>query len=130
MKTRILSILALLITAVSGAQATEITWNSSTISSIMLLEVGECYSNSGITVTMTAMNMGGFYGDQMMSGGTATFVFSSTVGNIKEIVITAERVDYFNNDWSIGSNTLTWSGTPASSVTMATRCNARLKPDH
>ena len=98
-----------------------VTWDSSVIGNINLFEVNESYTNSGITVEMTSMESGGFYGNRMMSGGTATFVFSSTAGNIKEIVITAERVDYFNNVWSIGSNmdTLTWSGTPASSVTLS-----------
>ena len=45
------------------------------------------------------------------------------MGNIKEIVITAENVNYFNDDWSIGSDktTLTWSGTPASSVTLSSQ---------
>ena len=98
-----------------------VTWDSSVFGNINLFEVNESYTNSGITVEMTSMESGGFYGNQMMSGGTATFVFSSTAGNIKEIVITAEHVDYFNNVWSIGSNrdTLTWSGTPASSVTLS-----------
>ena len=108
--------------AVTVKAATKtVTWDSSVLNNITLFEVNESYTNSGITVKMTSMEAGGFYGKSMMSGGTATFVFSSTTGNIKEIVITAERVDYFNSDWSIGSSrdTLTWSGTPASSVTLS-----------
>ena len=104
------------------AADTTITWDSSVINSIMLFEVNESYNNSGITVQMTAMEAGGFYGYRMISVGTATFVFSSTVGNIKGITINADNTGLYTYDgWTRDSTTVTWSGTPASSVTLSGR---------
>ena len=97
MKQKIKFLLATIMMLVGAtAQATTITWDSSVINSIMLFEVNESYTNSGITVKMTATDMGGFYGGKMMSGGTATFVFSSTVGNIKGITINADNTGSYD----------------------------------
>lgn len=123
MRKRILSLLVLLV-AVTGAvaQATTITWDSSVINSIMLFEVNESYTNSGITVKMTAGEGGKFNGNTMYSGyseGTTTFVFSSTVGNIKGITINAGSIYFSYSGWTTSCDKVTWSGTPASSVSLS-----------
>ena len=103
------------------AADTTITWTNPRLH---IVEVNKSHTQSGITVTMTTApkSSGGWMGDSIMVfEGTGTFVFSSSVGNIKGVVITAKNVHYSNNDWSMGNDrtTLTWSGTPASSVTLS-----------
>lgn len=100
------------------AADTTITWTNLRLN---IVKVNQSYTQSGITVTMTtAPKSGGWMADSIMVWeGTGTFVFSSSVGNIKGVVITARNVHYLNNDWSSDRTTLTWSGTPASSVTLS-----------
>ena len=70
MKQKIRFLLATIMMLVALAtQATTITWDSSVIGNIYLFEVNGSYNNSGITVQMTAMDAGGFYGSSMMSEG-------------------------------------------------------------
>ena len=100
------------------AADTTITWTNPTL---LIEVVNDSYTNSGITVTMTAMVTGGWTGNNISSPEPGTFVFSSTVGNIKGITINADRTDGEYNGWTNNETetALTWSGTPASSVTLS-----------
>ncbi|MBO6074702.1 MAG: hypothetical protein J6P74_06190, partial [Paludibacteraceae bacterium] len=97
---------------------TAITWDESVISSIELYEVNDSFTNSGITIQMTERQFGGgFYLSKFSTGGQATFVFSSTVGDITGITINAGSVQLNFTGWGGDQTTATWSGTPSSSVT-------------
>ena len=112
------------------AADTTITWDSSVINGINLTQVNQSFTNSGITVKMTAMEMtevgyGGFNNNVMRAN--ATFEFSSTVGNIKGITINAGNTGItVYSGWTKDGTTVTWSGTPASSVTLSVQDPGRI----
>ena len=67
------------------------------------------------------------FGSMMDVNGTGNFVFSTELGNITQIVISFSEMGNWmeaNAGWpswftSYGAGTFTWSGTPASSVTLS-----------
>lgn len=96
-----------------------VTWDSSVINDISLFEVNKSYTNSGITVTMTAMEAGSFSGGKMSSGGAAAFAFTTTKGKIAGITINGRIRMVNDSNWNTTAGSITWSGTPASSVTLS-----------
>ena len=127
MKQKLLSILALLLMAVTGAWAdTTVTWTASDMSGIYIdFWDGEANNNTikGITVTSSG---GGGAGDGWertdinLYGGSTTITFTSSVGNIKSIAITAENIDMSSipSGWTTDYSTLSWSGVASSTVSL------------
>ena len=104
-KLKILTLLVLLMTAVTGAWATiTVTINQS--------DWGENYSFTIDGVTVSAAYIDRDEGD-IKGGGT----FSTTLGNFTKIVVTADWCQASGEGWSGGeSPSMTWAGTPASTV--------------
>ncbi|MBR0255246.1 MAG: hypothetical protein IJQ69_04950 [Bacteroidales bacterium] len=95
----------------------------------LILDEGVASGNSinGITVTGSNLFMNSWKGTYIEAmDGNVTFTFTSSVGNIKSIVITAEDINM--DEWSVPSGwtvnmsssprTLTWSGTPSATVSL------------
>ncbi len=124
-KTRLLSLLVLLLMTATGAWAdTTVTWTASDMSGIYIDFLdGEAYNNTikGITVTSSG---GGGAGDGWertdinLSGGSTTITFTSSVGNIKSIAITAEDIEMSSipSGWTTDYSTLSWSGEASTTV--------------
>ena len=127
MKQKLLSILALLLMAVTGAWAdTTVTWTASDMSGIYIdFWDGEANNNTikGITVTSSG---GGGAGDGWertdinLYGGSTTITFTSSVGKIKSIAITAEDIMMSStpSGWTTDYSTLSWSGVASSTVSL------------
>ena len=131
MKTRILSILALLLMTASGAWAdTTVTWTASDMETPGIhidFWDGEANNNTikGITVTSSG---GGGAGDGWgktdinLYGGSTTITFTSSVGNIKSIAITADEITMSStpSEWTLsdGNTKLSWSGVASSTVSL------------
>ena len=119
--------LVLLMTAATGAWAdTTVTWTASDVSRIYIDFLdGEAYNNTikGITVTSSG---GGSAGaswegtDIDLNSGSTTITFTSSVGNIKSIAITAENIDMSSipSGWTTDYSTLSWSGVASSTVSL------------
>ena len=116
--------LVLLMTAVTGAWAdTTVTWTASDMSGIYIDFLdGEANNNTikGITVTSSG---GGSAGDgwestDIQNSGSTTITFTSSVGNIKSIAITAEDIDMSSipSGWTTDYSTLSWSGEASTTV--------------
>ena len=117
--------LVLLAAVVTGAWAdTTVTWTASDMSRIYIDFLdGEAYNNTikGITVTSSG---GGSAGDGWertdfnLSGGSTTITFTSSVGNIKSIAITAENIEMSSipSGWTTDYSTLSWSGEASTTV--------------
>ena len=81
----------------------------------------------GITISVTSSGEPiEFYGNPSYKyhidvAGTGYFTFASSIGNIKNIVITADSIDWWhaNTGWSKSSSTFIWSGTPSETVTLS-----------
>ena len=120
---KIFSILALLLMAATGAWAdTTVTWSSDVLDGLYLREEGNSFTSGGITVTLTDNPASGRWDQttlELYNGGT--LVFSSTVGNIKGITMSADGgIDHnLSSGWNIIFDDAYWSGTPASSVTLS-----------
>ena len=127
MKQKLLSILALLLMTVTGAWAdTTVTWTASDMSGIYIDFLdGEAYNNTikGITVTSSG---GGGAGDGWertdinLYGGSTTITFTSSVGKIKSIAITAEDIEMSSipSGWTTDYSKLSWSGSASSTVSL------------
>ncbi len=128
MKQKVLSILALLLMTATGAWAdSTVTWTASDMSGIYIDFLdGEAYNNTikGIKVTASG---GGRAGDSWertdinLDEGSATITFTSSVGNIKSIAITAEDIDMRStpSGWTLsGYSKLSWSGVASNTVSM------------
>ena len=114
--------LVLLMTAATGAWAdTTVTWTASDMSGIYIDFLdGEAYNNTikGITVTSSG---GGGAGDSWertyinLYGGSTTITFTSSVGKIKSIAITAEDIMMSStpSGWTTDYSKLSWSGEEA-----------------
>ena len=104
MQKKLLTLLVLLMTAVSGAWATiTVTWNNDDITGS-----GTSFTKDGVTITAGDID----FGDKnFMGGGT----FTTTLGNFTKIEVTTELWMASGTGWS-GS---TWTGTPASSVSFS-----------
>ena len=130
MKRKLFSILALLLMAVTAQAATiTVTWNSTALSE-MEMNIGsgsQSRTQDDVTVTMTSSGEPMNFGPYMAVNGTGNFVFSTELGNITQIVISfSEFADWMeaNAGWpselyTYQAGTFTWSGTPASSVTLS-----------
>ena len=133
-KKRFLSILlslALVLGLIPGmsltayADGNTVTWTSSQIDDI-LIDVGSgmAYNNtiSGITVTGSGRTAA-WMGDMIDFGPDGSFTFTSSVGNISAIVISAStrwvEEQLLSSGWSKTSSGLSWSGTAAASVTLS-----------
>ena len=124
-KKRFISMLVLLMTAATGAWAdTTVTWTASDMSGIYIDFLdGEAYNNTikGITVTSSG---GGRAGDGWertdinLYGGSTTITFTSSVGKIKSIAITAEDIMMSStpSGWTTDYSKLSWSGEEASTT--------------
>ena len=103
-----------------------ITWNSSKVAGISINEDPEenSFESDGITVAAFGDSGANFTGSKMSVGGSdGYFTFTSSVGNIKKIEInyTGDVYGYEEEPpvgWSLVDGTFTWSGTPATSVTL------------
>jgi hypothetical protein len=102
-----------------------ITWNSSVISGINIINAGSFVSD-GITVALSGGENGSSfdYSDMYIYDVNDFFTFTSSVGNIKKIEInyTGEVEHWYepSDGWSLGDGTLTWEGDdPAKSVTLS-----------
>ena len=127
MKQKLLSILALLLMAVTGAWAdTTVTWTASDMSSIYIdFWDGEAYNNTikGITVTSSGGGGGGDGWERTyinLYGGSTTITFTSSVGKIKSIAITAEDIMMSStpSGWTTDYSKLSWSGSASSTVSL------------
>ena len=106
-----------------------VTWNSTALSAMYTAIVSGSQSRTqdDVTVTMTSSGGSMYFGPLMSVNGTGNFVFSTELGNITQIVISfSESGDWTgaNAGWpselyTYGAGTFTWSGTPASSVTLS-----------
>ena len=117
--------LVLLMTAVTGAWAdTTVTWTASDISGIYIdFWDGEANNNTikGITVTSSGGGGAGASWESTyidLNSGSTTITFTSSVGNIKSIAITAENIDMSSipSGWTTDYSTLSWSGVASTTV--------------
>ena len=119
--------LVLLMTAATGAWAdTTVTWTASDMSGIYIdFWDGEANNNTikGITVTSSG---GGGAGDGWrrtdieLYGGSTTITFTSSVGKIKSIAITAEdfMMSSTPSGWTTDNSKLSWSGEASTTVSL------------
>ena len=106
-----------------------VTWNSTALSAMAMSFVSGSQSRTqdDVTVTMTASGGPMTFGSMMDVNGTGNFVFSTELGNITQIVIsfsdggdwTGANAGWPSELYTYGAGTFTWSGTPASSVTLS-----------
>ena len=107
-KTRFISILALLLMAVSGAWATiTVTWNNDDLTGS-----GKSFTKDGVTITAGSIDFGS---KNFMGGGT----FTTTLGNFTKIEVTTGSWHASGTGWSGSRQSGTWAGTPASSVSFS-----------
>ena len=69
-------------------------------------------------VTVSAGDIDPINGN-LMNNGT----FSTTLGNFTKIVVTAKDINVSGTDWSGNSSSMTWAGTPASTVSFSGNVN-------
>ena len=126
-KKRFISMLVLLMTAVTGAWAdTTVTWTASDMSRIYIDFLdGEAYNNTikGITVTSSGGGRAGasWAGTDIdLDSGSTTITFTSSVGKIKSIAITTEDIEMRSipSGWTTDYSTLSWSGEASTTVTL------------
>lgn len=102
----------------------EVIWNSSKVAGIDIVSGDPEYNSfesDGITVAAFAENGSYFMGSEM-SVDNGYFTFTSSRGNIKKIEINYTGDLYWDepsDGWSLVDGTFTWSGTPATSVTLS-----------
>ena len=103
-KKRFISILALLLMAVSGAWATiTVTWNNNDLTGS-----GKSFTKDGVTITAGIIDFSEKY---FMQGGT----FTTTLGNFTKIEVTAGDVEYVSDTgWSGSDTKKTWTGNASS----------------
>ena len=70
------------------------------------------FTKDGVTVSAGMIDP---HDGNLMDGGT----FSTTLGNFTKIVVTAADCDASGTGWSGGSSSMTWAGTPASTVSFS-----------
>ena len=100
-KTRFISMLVLLLMAVSGAWATiTVTWNNNDITGT---HGTRSFTKDGVTITAGDID---FDSKNFTGGGT----FTTTLGNFTKIEVTTEDFDASGEGW-IGS---TWTGNASS----------------
>ncbi len=126
MKKRLLTMLVLLV-AVAGAWAdTTVTWTASDMTDLTIdFQEGLAADNTikGITVTASSGGNGVWQGNNIsMDEGSTTITFTSSVGNIKSIAITAQSIYTYGDTpsgWTMpGYTKLSWSGDASPTVSM------------
>ena len=70
------------------------------------------FTKDGVTVSAGSIDP---EDGNLMSGGT----FSTTLGNFTKIVVTAASCEASGTGWSGGMSSMTWAGTPASTVSFS-----------
>ena len=116
-----------------AAAETTITWTSSDMPSNFYANFDDGWTNNnthqGITVTASGSAQGGWSQNQIdVNEGSGTITFTSSVGNIKSIVITADNMNNIdewhvptgwtiNNPWD-NPRTLSWNGTASTTVNL------------
>ena len=70
------------------------------------------FTKDGVTVSASMIDP---HDGNLMDGGT----FSTTLGNFTKIVVTATDCDASGTGWSGSSSSMTWAGTPASTVSFS-----------
>ena len=97
----------------SSEASTTITWGSDFISTINLSDNGPA-TKDGITIS------GGGFADNLYYAFYGPANLTSVVGNISKIVINCSTCDYIDDPWvwNEGAGTLTWEGTPTSSIAL------------
>ena len=112
------------ITVKMAPAANAVTWTASDMSGLYVPLNGVFTLNNtikGITVTAAEGGEGQWYGTSFQ-GESGTLTFTSSVGNIKSIVISAENVGCSDSPtgWTVNyydnPATLSWSGTPSNTV--------------
>ena len=103
---------------------TTITWNSSYIGSSIWHDNAaddEEYTQDGITLALPGGGASSFMDQALYISEEYAITFTSTVGNISKIEISYD--DFVSlpegQGWSFDGLTVTWEGTPASSVTLS-----------
>ena len=110
----------------------EVIWNSSKVAGIDIVSGDPEYNSfesDGITVAAFAENGSYFMGSEM-SVDNGYFTFTSSRGKIKKIEINYTGDAYWDepsDGWSLVDGTFTWSGTPATSVTLSSSGNAGIE---
>ena len=125
-KNKLLLLLALLMTAATGAWAdTTVTWSASDMSQIYIdFDEGTAQNNTikGITATGSTGGDGRWDGDDISAmNAINTITFTSSVGNIKSIAIKAESISlYPQGGWTLSDENkkLSWSGEASSTVSL------------
>ena len=125
-KTRFISMLVLLAAVATGAWAdTTVTWTASDMSGIYIDFLdGEAYNNTIKGITVTSSGGGGagasWESTDIQNSGSTTITFTSSVGNIKSIAITAEDIEMSSipSGWTTDYSTLSWSGVASSTVSL------------
>ena len=131
MRNKILSLLVLLLTAVGGAWAQDVTWNVSDISTAVGGNMGENepYTKDGITMKFVKIEVGGSctIGQNIeIGGGSGVLEFTAPEGmKFTKIVINgsgSQAFGYWNkvkygDGYADGVYSLTWEGEPAEVVT-------------
>ena len=110
---------------------TTVTWTSSDMTSNFYAQFdGWTYNNThqGITVTASGDAQGGWSQNHInVNEGSGTITFTSSVGNIKSIVISANNININEMNvptgWTINApwddpRTLSWSGTATATVNL------------
>ena len=127
MKQKFLPIIALLLMAATGAKAETVTWTVSDMTDLSIdFHVGSAAHNTikSITVTASGGGMGVWQANNIsMDEGSATITFTSSVGNIKSIAITAQSIYSYGDTpsgWTLSDDyrKLSWSGDASPTVSM------------
>ena len=109
-----------------AAAETTVTWTTAQMNGEFMVYDSFVNNNSHYGITVTASGSGSWEANNIMVDGPMTFTFTSTVGNIKSIVITAESINDMDEwsapaGWTIeveGPKTLSWNGTASASVNL------------
>ena len=108
-----------------AAAETTVTWTTTEMNANFLVYDGWGYNNSHYGITVTASGSANWEANNIHVDGPMTFTFTSTVGNIKSIVITADNtnIDELSapSGWTISDpweepRTLSWNGTASTTV--------------
>ena len=87
-----------------------VTWNHNEITTGTYY--GTSFTKDGVTITAGFID---FNDKNFMDGGT----FSTTLGNFTKIVVTTGSCDASGTGWSGNHSSMTWAGTPASTVSFS-----------
>ena len=113
------------------AAETTVTWTTAQMNDEFMVYDSFVNNNSHYGITVTASGSGSWEANNIMVDGPMTFTFTSTVGNIKSIVITVESIndmDEAPTGWTINGpwdtpRTLSWNGTASTTVDLPLSVN-------